>query len=47
MNTTKQERAAIVNGRPFMIAKFTYRERGEGKRRQKVQEARAVERNCK
>jgi hypothetical protein len=47
MNTRKQERAAIVYGRPFMIAIFTYREWNEGKRRQKVQNARAVERNCK
>jgi hypothetical protein len=47
MNTRKQERAASVYGRPFMIARFTYREWSEGKRRQKVQNARAVERNCK
>jgi hypothetical protein len=26
MNTTKQERAAIATGRPFMMARFTYRE---------------------
>lgn len=33
MNTRKQERAASVYGRPFMIARFTYREWSEGKRK--------------
>jgi hypothetical protein len=33
MNTTKQERAAIATGRPFMMARFTYRERTEERNR--------------